>query len=373
MEQLPENEPAIKSKLPNAPEFICVDAWDSVVTKEDFYQKILKSTSETIVYCGQNEWDYYSHNSCPRFKDTLKFLESKGRTYHVITGGYPHPDEPKHNSLKVYYWIDYYMKKTFNSCTFVSKDMSGSNFPNFDYYKQSLSRTNFNHYFTSLNYRSHNHRCHLIDLMAKNNLIDNNAISWHHSELPGGHALTYDWKYFEPRQLRLSDNFNDAWMRPPIQSFESFAQVISESTEFVTIFSEKTVMGLICHKPFLIAGPTGIHGKLKDLNFEFYDEIFDYSFDTETDRETRYQMILDNFVRLQEENTLDDLIKLQKKLLPKILHNFENLKKIVFDFSTVPPLMRKMYNIYSFNGIDYNNWSNGMLESLDGVRGDFYK
>ena len=371
MEQLPANVPAIKSKLPNAPEFICVDAWDSYVAKEEFYQKILKSKSETIVYCGQNEWDY--HDAYHRFNDVLKFLESQGRTYHVITGGYPHPNEPKNTSLKVYHWIDYYMKKTFNACIHNSKSVSGSDFANFGYYKQSLERTHFNHYITSLNYRSHNHRCHLIDLMAKNNLIENNAIAWHHLNHLGGHASTYDWKYFESKQLVLSDNFNDGWMSPPKQYFDSFAQIISESTEFVTIFSEKTVMGLICHKPFLIAGPVGIHGKLKNLNFEFYDEIFDYSFDIETDREIRYQMILENFVRLQEENTLDDLVKLQKKLLPKILHNFENLKKIVFDFSTVPPLMRKMYNIHSFNGIDYNHWSNGMLESLDGVRGDFYK
>ena len=371
MEQLQKREPATKSKFPNAPEFICVDAWDSVVAKEEFYQKILKSKSETIVYCGQNEWNF--HSAYLRFNDTLKFLQSQGRTYHVMTGAYPHTDDPTHPSMKVYYWIDFYMKKAFNNCIFISKEMSGQNFVDFEYYKQSLSRTSFNHYLTSLNYRSHNHRCHLIDLMAKNNLIENNAITWHQLIGPGGHASMYDWKYFEPRQIRLSDNFNDGWMRPPKQYFEAFAQVISESTEFVTIFSEKTVMGLICHKPFLIAGPVGIHSKLKDLNFELYDEIFDYSFDTEMDRETRYQLILDNFVRLKEENTLNDLVKLQKKLLPKILYNFENLKKIVFDFSTVPPLMRKIYNIHSFNGINYNHWSNGILESLDMARGDFYK
>lgn len=371
MEQLQKREPVIKGKLPNPPEFICVDAWDSYLAKEEFYQKILKSTSETIVYCGQNEWDY--HAAYHRFNDVLKFLESCGRTYHVVTGGYPHTNDPKHPALKVYYWVDYYMKKTFNACIHNSKNASGADFAKFNYYRQSLDRNHFNHYITSLNYRSHQHRCHLIDLMAKNNLIENNAIAWHHLDSDGGHALIYDWKYFEPRQLALSDNFNDGWINPPKQYFDSFAQIISESTEHVTIFSEKTVMGLICHKPFLIAGPTGIHGKLKDLNFEFYDEIFDYSFDTEADRETRYQLILDNFVRLQKENTLDDLVKLQKKLLPKILHNFENLKKIVFDFSTVPPLMRKMFNVYSFNGNDYNHWSNGILESLNDMRRDFYK
>ena len=32
-------------------------------------------------------------------------------------------------------------------------------------------------------------------------------------------------------------------------------------------------------KPFLVWGGQGIHAKLKDLGFELYDELFDYSFD----------------------------------------------------------------------------------------------
>ena len=369
MEQLPANVPAIKSNS-----YISVDAWDSFTKKEEFYQKILQSSTENIIYLGHNEWDYYTSQAFPRFGAVLDFLKKSNRILHTTTASYPHDGEPKHPNLKVYYWIDWYFRKTFNRCIYASKDYEGSNFNQFSYYKQSLNNSNFEYYITSLNYRSHRHRCHMIDLLAKNDLIEGNAIGWHHlTEIHGSNASMYEWKYFTPQKLSFDDNFNEDWTFPPKKYFNAFAQIISESSPVVPIFSEKTVMGIICHKPFLIAGPYGMHKKLKDLNFEIYDEIFDYAFDDVVDEGIRYQMIMDNFVRLQKENTLTDLIKLQEKIKSKLIHNFENLKKIVFDMSSVPPIIRKIYNIYTLDGIDYDHWSNSILSSIDGHRRDFYK
>lgn len=373
MEQLPANVPVIKSKHRYDNAFITVDAWDSFDKKEEFHQKILKSSTEQIVYLGQNEWDYYSGAALPKFNAALEHLKNQDRIFHIVTSGFPYHKEPIDPNLKVYHWVDWFMKKTFTRCINTSKDVDRSRFAEFRYYSQSLENTTFDHYLTSLNHRSHAHRCHMMDLIAKNNLIEGNAISWHNLVGNGSMADMYDWEYFTPRVLSLSDNFNDEWNTPPTQYFKSFMQVVSESSQNVKIFTEKTAMALISHKPFLIAGPMHIHQTLKDLNFELYDDIFDYSFDNEPNQGKRYQMIMDNFVRIQQENTLGDLVKLQEKIKSKIVYNFENLKKNVFDFSTVPPIVRKIFEVYKITGEDVGHWSNGALACLDDHRREFYK
>ena len=130
-------------------------------------------------------------------------------------------------------------------------------------------------------------------------------------------------------------------------------------------FSEKTVMAMICHKPFLIAGTKGLHGKLKGMGFENYTEIFDYSFDDESDLEKRFQLMLDNFVRLQNDYKLSDLAELYDKLKPKLIHNFNLVKKITFGTDDILEIARYFYEIYKTQNINHNSWINHILDDIN--------
>jgi hypothetical protein len=124
-------------------------------------------------------------------------------------------------------------------------------------------------------------------------------------------------------------------------------------------------MAIICHKPFLICSVPNLHKKLKDMGFELYDEIFDYSFDSVEDEELRYQMVLDNFSRIQRENTLSDLSTLHEKIKPKLIYNFEKLKKIVYNFDTIPDVAMEVYDDFKRTGIDHCPLLTGFMDSLE--------
>ena len=65
----------------------------------------------------------------------------------------------------------------------------------------------------------------------------------------------------------------------PLEYYQSNCDLVLESTIESLFITEKTWKPIVFQKPFLVWGGQGIHAKLKDLGFELYDELFDYSFD----------------------------------------------------------------------------------------------
>lgn len=347
---------------------ISVDVWDSPEKKLEFYNRVINSQDEDVIFFAYHE-PTYDDISLPKIHEILDFLSKQNRKLKVVLGCYQHDVHFKHPNLEVYTWVDFFLRKTFFHSLHVSRCRE-TNYGELNYYKQALNPTSFDHYFVSLNRRSHRHRCHLIDLMAKNNLIEGNAIGWHNMIGFGSVSDTYPWQYFKPQVLSLSDttDFDRHGMLVPNEYFKAFGQIVCESTDEVIFITEKTGISLVCHKPFLIAGPVGIHEKLKSMNFEPYDEIFNYDFDMEPNEEKRYQLVLDNFIRLQNEYSKDDLVDLYKKLLPKLKHNFENLKKVVFDMSDLPLPVSDVYNIYKSTGIKCDHWTAEILSFLEDTK-----
>ena len=65
----------------------------------------------------------------------------------------------------------------------------------------------------------------------------------------------------------------------PLEYYQSNCDLVLESTIETLFITEKTWKPIVFKKPFLVWGGQGLHAKLKDLGFELYDELFDYSFD----------------------------------------------------------------------------------------------
>jgi hypothetical protein len=191
------------------------------------------------------------------------------------------------------------------------------------------------------------HRCLLIDLLAKHDLMKYGAISLHNAPVPE----LYQWKYFDYKPLVLDQQFptEKDFNTLPDQYYESFAQLISEASGDTIMMSEKTAIPLLLGKPFLVASQMHFHKFLKGLGFELYDEIFDYSFDDEPDEEKRYEMLLDNFKRLCQ-IPLSELPKLQQLIANKIFFNKKHARSLVFDTATCPELAMEVINCYKDTG-----------------------
>lgn len=199
--------------------------------------------------------------------------------------------------------------------------------------------TKFDFTFINLNHLAKKHRCQLVDLLYKNNLFDFGAISWRDNiggfdknQKPIGMTNTeyvsktnpsyYKFKYWKPEVLLL-DHVNEkeslnAQDILPKHYNECFMQIVTESDDIIFEITEKTCVPLLFNKPFLVVGGKNFHNNLKDLGFELYDEIFDYSFDSDDSLLTRTEGVINNVLKI---NSIKDKTQLFKSIEEKLLYN----------------------------------------------------
>jgi hypothetical protein len=192
--------------------------------------------------------------------------------------------------------------------------------------------------FCCLNNVTHDHRCLFIDKLAEHNLINNNIVTWNQ------HAYSYKFNFYNGQIKKLNDNFTVTnGLNIPIEFYQSFCNVVTETTINLINITEKTAKPILLCKPFLCFGATGIHTFLKEnYKLELYDEIFDYSFDLEKDTEKRVNLIIENLKKL---NNLD-LKKARKQLQEKLNYNKQQIIDLARNFkNTIPQEILK----YSFS------------------------
>lgn len=282
-----------------------------------------------IVFFCETEWEYQDLNQ------DLADLVNKNNIQVVITFcSYPSDFYNERaqffNDIKIVHWPTYWLNWT----------MMCSNMLNFDVeYKE------FKYPFICLNNKNHSHRCALIDELARNNLLDKGIVTWHRFPREQSSKFNYEFKYYDDSLRFIDDDFHtilDSFLIPK-QYHESFLHVVGEATLKVTCISEKTWLPILYKKPFVIMGIEGINQKLKELGFELYDEIIDYSFDSEPDMQKRAHAISENVKRISEQN-VNDLYQLVKE---KTIRNYNNYMRVLHDASYVPDIMKeRILDIY---------------------------
>lgn len=199
----------------------------------------------------------------------------------------------------------------------------------------TLNPDNFKYPFISLNNRSHMHRCVFMDEMEKEKLIDKGIVTWvkHLNE-----NSSYPYNYFDNRQILLDDGFDvklDSFLIPKEYN-QSLFHVITEATAKVNFITEKTIIPMLMKKPFFVLSNHGYHKNLKELGFELYDEIIDYSFDDWKGMHDRTKYFVQNIHKLLDLNLKETYIK----LLPKIEHNYNRALEICKDKSLIPDIIK---------------------------------
>jgi hypothetical protein len=217
---------------------------------------------------------------------------------------------------------------------------------------QNLDNHQNNYHFLYLNNRPHEWRLLLIDLLSKHNLLQYSAYSWHNNNDRGVIPHSYQLKHFNG-DTKILDNRYAVYKDQcyvPTEFYQSFFQLVSESTNKVPFLTEKTFMPIIVGKPFIIAGCQGIHKNLQELGFKLYDELFDYEFDNINDIEQRYEMICFEIKKISK-IPLENLNKYNYSLTKKILYNRERLYDLVYSEKHRPELIQKIFKYYDETGI----------------------
>lgn len=323
--------------------------WDEPFASFHNLQKIVMTEDNVhIILMCPHEWELSDLNptisEITSFKRILKFKNIKidliiGRSSEPVldSGDLFFEDILYHLSdvITIHYWKNYLL------CFYITKVL-------IERINHPLTERNFCYSFVSQNHYTHPHRALMMDELARNDLIDNNIVTW---LCPGEY---YKWKYWQERKINLDRDLVDPKTGDlkfehcdPDGYYESFVQLVPESTNSCIFYTEKTTKPLYVRKPFLIVGASGINNGLKKFGFELYDEIFDYSFDDWVNANERYANISDQLKEL--DNNKKHFPELFKKIKPKLLHNFNVLIDLIMDDKHVPeivleiPVLRDKY------------------------------
>lgn len=203
---------------------------------------------------------------------------------------------------------------------------------------QNQTYNQFIYPFITLNNKPHDHRCAMIDMLAKYNLLDKGIVTW--NKTPHSND-SYPFKYYDNSFRGLDDDFVTK-----LDSFlickeyhQSFLHVIGEATTTVPFITEKTVLPILFKKPFITLADKNFSNNLRNLGFELFDEIIDYNYDNIDNLEERAEHMVQNIVPLLTEN----YNHLYDKLYPKLEHNYHRALEIIKDINYIPYIIRERY------------------------------
>lgn len=202
--------------------------------------------------------------------------------------------------------------------------------------------------FIALNGKPYDHRCVTMEVMSRYGLLEKpiqliaatgtlkyGFASWNNLD------TKFKFKYWTQDLYKLDTNFGkDEYLtKIPEQFNQAFMNLVSESSMTTSQITEKTAKPLMLAKPFLTIAPVGYHTVLlKDLGFELYDEVFDYSFDTVQDSSTRIEEVV-KMLKPMLHFKKAELDNLHAKLKDKLAHNRQRFLELATDLQYWPKIL----------------------------------
>jgi hypothetical protein len=206
--------------------------------------------------------------------------------------------------------------------------------------------------FLSLNAKMRPHRLFLVSELTRRNLITNSYTSflgtdgWYFPDISLEHTRDIITSIFEndskttnlippnikkytidyannwnPLYLDSNDTELDIFKIVPKHYEETFFTIATETgMDYRLRITEKTFKPISNYHPFLVIGNEGTLKYLKELGYETFPEMFDESYDEESNAINRLTMVIDeveNFCKLD----IEEKMKRFKKVYDKLLHN----------------------------------------------------
>ena len=214
--------------------------------------------------------------------------------------------------------------------------------------------------FMSLANMPHIHRCMSMDILAKKGILDHTDYSWHQLQ------PHWPFKYWDQKITTLDEGYAetlDSFQNQPVKFIERTAlNIVIESTEHGTFYTEKTFQAIQWAKPFVIIGSPDDNLKLKEFGFKLWDEFFDYEGYSKVEpgnTEKLIDMITDDLVRIIDKYG-DNPAAFREICQDRAYYNKKRLSEIVTQGLFVPESIvdvKEQFNLkfkdlqMNFNGI----------------------
>ena len=115
---------------------------------------------------------------------------------------------------------------------------------------------------------------------------------------------------------------------PPIGWWQSYIDLVQENKVCVANYlSDKSCKPLYWGKMFLTIGGPGWYRHFQDMGFKLYDELFDYSFDSNPSFEERWKNIMKQCDKILDMDPLE-IQRIETTLQPKLEHNAKRIREL---------------------------------------------
>lgn len=289
---------------------------------------------DSIVLFAPQEYNFYDDS---RFKKLAEYGDKHNIPFYCVANV---PDtsllDTGYKSVRIVSWRNYWLSSTVKLTT-ISPAVAEYAFP-----------------FICMNRRAHPFRCALMDALSKYDLINKGAVSWLRLNLDEESGKEkYEFKYWTPREIKLSDSpanpLSLNMFNLPGEYNRSFMHLVTETSDKFNALTEKTIFPLLSKMPFLVlSGPDNCK-MLRDYGFQLYDEIFDYSFDSIHDINSRADTLACQMAEISSK-PFSELTSMKELIRPKLEYNATLARKLALDLNGIPEIVMQAYqdptNIY---------------------------
>jgi len=311
--------------------------WDPNLQQE--LENLFQNPNDTshIILNSAIEYQYNFIGGNSKLMDKLiEFTNHHNIKLDIITGTHPSCVlMPHYSHVNIHYWPTFWLTMLLTRLK-VSPNYQMNNSIGLDVEKLNVGKNLPILYpYICMSKAPKVHRAVLMDMLYKYDILNKGVVIWRES------CKNYKYRYWQ-ETIMLRDQIDGFKYQEtlPQEYAMSFAQLVPESAETIFTMSEKTGMALYFNKPFLVAGSKNFHNILKDLSFVWYDELFDYSFDTIDDLDLRYSLIVENFVKLCKYSKAE-LKSLYLSVFDKCVYN----KQVALRLATSSELIPKIWPV----------------------------
>lgn len=172
------------------------------------------------------------------------------------------------------------------------------------------------------------HRVVILNELWKKNILQSNYYSYLNNDTVyrlEPEEFDYDFDNIEVPPKEVDFNYENYTTKSWVNSFKSEAftntafQIIVESSFSLICLTEKIFSCILAKKPFIAFGSPQLNSALSKFGFRLYYNIFDYSFEQETDFFKRIYAFTDEIERVCRTHVPIDI---HEKLKPVAYHNY---------------------------------------------------
>jgi hypothetical protein len=115
---------------------------------------------------------------------------------------------------------------------------------------------------------------------------------------------------------------------PPREWWQSYIDLVQENKVCVAnVLGDKSSKPLYWKKMFLTIGGPNWYREFQNMGFKLYDELFDYSFDSNPSFEERWKNIMKQCDKILDMDK-EEIEKIEKRLQPKLEYNAKRIREL---------------------------------------------